>query len=85
MRNIDIVWDVHQQARFSCQSKFKDQGYILIEQFLNEDISNFLYGYLMLSQKRLDIVKQEKLENSDNRYGKIENNTPVVYSLSKAS
>ena len=75
MRNIDIVWDVHQQARFSCQSKFKDQGYILIEQFLNEDISNFLYGYLMLSQKRLDIVKQEKLENSDNRYGKIENNT----------
>tara|TARA_B100000287_G_scaffold392923_1_gene405699 strand:+ start:54 stop:737 length:684 start_codon:yes stop_codon:yes gene_type:complete len=79
MRNIDIVWDSFEQQRFSIQSKFKDQGYLLIENFLNDDICDFLYGYLMVSQKRLDIVEKNKLENSDNRYGEIKDKTFITH------
>ena len=69
--NTDVVNQKHEI--------FKDCGYHIINNFLDESISDFLYGYLMLAQKRLREVENNVIENESQMYGEFGNDTFSIY------
>nr|BAR36623.1 putative ferrochelatase [uncultured Mediterranean phage uvMED] len=48
---------------------FKENGYVIITKFINEEMANFMYDYVKLSAKRLLHVHNHNIEHDSNMYG----------------
>jgi alkylated DNA repair dioxygenase AlkB len=56
-------------TKLQLNEEFNDRGYHIINNFLNEDLSDFFYGYLMLAKKRLLEVQDNGWTNEHKMYG----------------
>jgi hypothetical protein len=55
---------IHPAAKF-----FNENGWVKIENFIDENMANFLYYYVILATKRCNFLEQAEGKNSEDLYG----------------